>query len=111
MNQNIDMKSLEEEYKKTMKELDNLSSYELNTLIYWKKDIINDIKQTLILQKTFKNKHEIVELWNDYDKHWTEDFLHPFLNTTTNGKILCKEDSINYIKTIDNYKDYLLNKE
>ena len=62
MNQNTDMKSLEEEYKKTIKELDNLSSYELNTLIYWKKDIINDIKQTLILQKTFKNKREIVEL-------------------------------------------------
>ena len=111
MNQNTDMKNLEEEYKKTMKELDDLSSNELNNLIEWKKNIISNIKQTLILQKTFKNKREIVELWNDYYKHWTEDFLHPFLNTTTNGKILCKEDSINYIKTIDKYKDYLLNKE
>lgn len=111
MNQNTDMKSLEEEYKKTMKKLDDLSSNELNNLIEWKKNIISNIKQTLILQKTFKNKHEIVELWNDYDKHWTEDFLHPFLNTTANGKILCKEDSINYVKTIDNYKDYLLNKK
>lgn len=126
----MNIKDLEQTYKQTIKDLDNLSLDRLRELVQWKRNILIDIEYELAVQKSNGNLGRAIEFHVDLKKHWLEDFQRPFCNELSKRKpqkefqkdwleILLwtyvsddtkfdKQDLIDLISVLDNYKNYLL---
>lgn len=126
----MNIKDLEQTYKQTMEELDNLPLDRLRELVLWKKDILLDIEYELAVQKSNGNLGRAIEFHDNFKKRWIEDFQHPFCDELSKRKpqkefqkdwleILSwtyvsddtkfeKQDLIELINVLDSYKDYLL---
>lgn len=129
----MNIKDLEQTYKQTMEELDNLPLDRLRELVLWKKDILLDVEYELAVQKSNGNLGRVIEFHVDLKKNWLEDFQRPFCNELLTRKskeefqkdwieILLwtyvsddtkfdKQDLIELINILDSYKDYLLNEQ
>ena len=107
----MSIKKREEAYKTTMKNLDNLSLYELKELSKEKGRIIEDIEYELAFKKAKTGLSEVIKLHNDFQKNKVEYFQNAIWNKIPKERIFDRNTFIIIIKTLDSYKDYLLKNE
>ena len=103
----MSIKRREKAYKSTMKDLDDLSLDEIKELIQKKSKIIEDIEYELAFKREI-SLTKVVELYKDFQKNKIEYFQDKVWNKIPNEKIFDKNTLIIVIKTLDDYKDYLL---
>lgn len=103
----MSIKRREKAYKSTIKDLDDLSLDELQELIKEKGKIIEDIEYELAFKKAI-SLTKVVELYKDFQKNKIEYFQDKVWNKIPNEKIFDRNTLIIVIKTLDEYKDHLL---
>ncbi len=107
----MSIKRREKTYKSTIKNLDDLSLDELKKLIQEKERIIDDIEYELAFKRADTDLSEVVKLYNDFKKRKIKYFQDKVWNKIPNKKIFDRNTFIIIIKTLDDYKDYLLKNE
>lgn len=106
----MSIKIREEMYKTTIKNLDNLSLDELKKLAREKSVLIEDIEYELAFKRAI-SLTKVIKLYNDFQKNKVEYFQNKVWNKIPNEKEFDRNTFIIIIKTLDDYKDYLLKNE
>lgn len=106
----MSIKRREEMYNTTIKNLDNLSLDELKKLAREKSVLIEDIEYELAFKGAI-SLTKVIKLYNGFQKNKVEYFQNKVWNKIPNEKKFDRDTFIIIIKTLDDYKDYLLKNE
>ena len=106
----MSIKRREEMYNTTIKNLDNLSLDELKKLAREKSVLIEDIEYELAFKRAI-SLTKVIKLYNGFQKNKVEYFQNKVWNKIPNEKKFDRDTFIIIIKTLDDYKDYLLKSE
>lgn len=106
----MSIKIREEMYNTTIKNLDNLSLDELKKLAREKSVLIEDIEYELAFKRAI-SLTKVIKLYNGFQKNKVEYFQNKVWNKIPKEKKFDRNTFIIIIKTLDDYKDYLLKNE
>lgn len=106
----MSIKRREEMYNTTIKNLDNLSLDELKKLAREKSVLIEDIEYELAFKRAI-SLTKVIKLFNGFQKNKVKYFQDKVWNKIPNEEKFDRNTFIIIIKTLDSYKDYLLENE